>query len=65
VHHVDNRDSNKLEGMEDLAWHFAGKPNPMLCNFFERRHGLPLIASENANGKVSGFPDARERPPRR
>ena len=32
------------EGMEDLAWHFAGKPRPDLGDCFERRAGLPVIA---------------------
>jgi flavin reductase (DIM6/NTAB) family NADH-FMN oxidoreductase RutF len=36
------------EGMEDLAWHFAGKPKPDLCDFFERREGLPVIADAAA-----------------
>ncbi len=36
------------EGMEDLAWHFAGKPNPDLRDFFERRQGLPVIAKAAA-----------------
>jgi len=36
------------EGMEDLAWHFAGKPKPYLCDFFERRDGLPVIADAAA-----------------
>lgn len=36
------------EGMEDLAWHFAGKPKPDLCDIFERRDGLPVIANAAA-----------------
>ncbi len=36
------------EGMEDLAWHFAGKPKPDLCDFFERREDLPVIANAAA-----------------
>jgi flavin reductase (DIM6/NTAB) family NADH-FMN oxidoreductase RutF len=36
------------EGMEDLAWHFAGKPKPDLCDFFERHDGLPVIANAAA-----------------
>lgn len=33
------------EGMEDLAWHFAGRLKPGLCDVFERRNGLPVIAN--------------------
>jgi flavin reductase (DIM6/NTAB) family NADH-FMN oxidoreductase RutF len=36
------------EGMEKLAWHFAGKPDPDLRDFFERRQGLPVIAKAAA-----------------
>ncbi|MCC8935105.1 MULTISPECIES: flavin reductase family protein [Bradyrhizobium] len=36
------------EGMEDLAWHFAGKPKPDLCDVFERRNELPVIANAAA-----------------
>jgi flavin reductase (DIM6/NTAB) family NADH-FMN oxidoreductase RutF len=36
------------DGMEGLAWHFAGKPRPELCDFFERRDGLPVIANAAA-----------------
>jgi flavin reductase (DIM6/NTAB) family NADH-FMN oxidoreductase RutF len=32
------------EGMEDLAWHFAGKPRPDLHDVFDRRAGLPVVA---------------------
>ena len=31
------------EGMDDIAWHFAGKPKDHLTGLFERRDGLPLI----------------------
>lgn len=30
-------------GMEDLAWHFAGKPRPHVRDCFERLDGLPVI----------------------
>lgn len=30
-------------GMEDLAWHFAGKPMSGAVECFERCHGLPVI----------------------
>jgi flavin reductase (DIM6/NTAB) family NADH-FMN oxidoreductase RutF len=30
-------------GMEDLAWHFAGKPKTGVVECFERRDGLPVI----------------------
>lgn len=33
------------EGMEDLAWHFAGRPKPDLGDVFERRNDLPVIAN--------------------
>jgi flavin reductase (DIM6/NTAB) family NADH-FMN oxidoreductase RutF len=36
------------EGMEDLAWHFAGKPRLDLCDIFERRNDLPVIANAAA-----------------
>lgn len=36
------------EGMEKLAWHFAGKPDAALCDFFERRTGLPVIVGAAA-----------------
>jgi len=36
------------EGMEELAWHFAGKPRPDLRGFFDRREGLPVIANAAA-----------------
>jgi flavin reductase (DIM6/NTAB) family NADH-FMN oxidoreductase RutF len=36
------------EGMEDLAWHFAGKPKTDLGEVFERRKGLPVIAGAAA-----------------
>jgi flavin reductase (DIM6/NTAB) family NADH-FMN oxidoreductase RutF len=36
------------EGMEELAWHFAGKPRSDLRDFFERREGLPVIANASA-----------------
>ena len=34
--------------MEDLAWHFAGKPKLDLCDVFERRNELPVIANAAA-----------------
>ncbi|MBR0874884.1 flavin reductase family protein [Bradyrhizobium tropiciagri] len=33
------------DDMEDLAWHFAGKPKGDLCDVFERRNDLPVIAN--------------------
>ena len=36
------------EGTEDLAWHFAGKPRLDLCDIFERRNDLPVIANAAA-----------------
>jgi flavin reductase (DIM6/NTAB) family NADH-FMN oxidoreductase RutF len=36
------------EGMEDLAWHFAGKPKPDLCDFFNRHDQLATIANAAA-----------------
>uniref|UniRef100_UPI000FA022DD flavin reductase family protein n=3 Tax=Pseudomonadota TaxID=1224 RepID=UPI000FA022DD len=36
------------EGMEDLAWHFAGKPKLDLRDVFERRNDLPVIANAAA-----------------
>lgn len=33
------------EGMEDLAWHFAGRPKLDLGDVFERRDDLPVIAN--------------------
>ena len=38
------------EGMEDVAWHFAGKPRPHLANLFDRRDELPVI-----RGAVASF----------
>jgi flavin reductase (DIM6/NTAB) family NADH-FMN oxidoreductase RutF len=34
--------------MEDFAWHFAGKPRLDLCDVFERRSELPVIANAAA-----------------
>jgi flavin reductase (DIM6/NTAB) family NADH-FMN oxidoreductase RutF len=36
------------EGMESLAWHFAGKPQTGLGEFFQRREELPIIAKSAA-----------------
>jgi flavin reductase (DIM6/NTAB) family NADH-FMN oxidoreductase RutF len=36
------------EGMEDLAWHFAGKPKPNVGELFERHADLPVIADAAA-----------------
>ena len=36
------------EGMEDLAWHFAGKPKLDLRDVFERHNDLPVIANAAA-----------------
>ena len=38
------------EGMDDIAWHFAGRPNAKLNSVFERRDGLPII-----RGAVASF----------
>jgi Conserved protein/domain typically associated with flavoprotein oxygenases, DIM6/NTAB family len=36
------------DGMEDLAWHFAGKPKLDLRDIFERCDDLPVIANAAA-----------------
>lgn len=37
-------------GMDDLAWHFAGRPGCDMIDCFERLDGLPVIS-----GAVAGF----------